>query len=44
MSKLIEIAVIIQLVDHLINNNLNKKFRFAKRQSHSTESAILRSV
>ena len=42
VSKLIELIVCFQLVDHLQENELYEIFRSAYRQLHSTETALLR--
>ncbi len=42
LSKLIEAVVVLQLVDHLLNNGLMDKFQSPNRESHSTETALLR--
>ncbi len=42
LSKVIEKAVAIQLIDHLIKNKLMDTFQSAYRKFHSTETALLR--
>ena len=42
LSKLIEKAVAIQLIDHLVENKLMDTFQSAYRKFHSTETALLR--
>ena len=42
MSKLIERAVVSQLNEYLVTNNLLPRFQSAYRRNHSTETALLR--
>jgi hypothetical protein len=42
LSKLIERTVAMQLVDHLMENDLMDMFQSAYREGHSTETALLR--
>lgn len=42
LSKLLERAVLPQLLSHLRSNNLYPKFQSAYRSCHSTETALLR--